>query len=112
MIEDPGQTVIESLYARRQALRPLYDFDLMMDAGHIRGWAIEDANADSLLRALNAITALSQAPAFLVGDGNHALAAAKQCWGKRARRIAAEDARRSSDALCAGRTGKCRESRD
>lgn len=80
LIEDPGQTVIESLYARRQALRPLYDFDLMMDAGHIRGWAIEDANADSLLRALNAITALSQAPAFLVGDGNHALAAAKQCW--------------------------------
>ena len=80
LIDDPGQTVIESLYARRRALRPLYDFDLMQDCGHIRGWAIEDANAESLLRAFNALSALSGNPAFLTVDGYSTLCAAKQCW--------------------------------
>ncbi len=80
LIEDPGQTVIESLYARRRALRPLYDFDLMQDCGHIRGWAIEDSNAESLLRAFNALASLSGNPAFLAVDGYSSLCAAKQCW--------------------------------
>ena len=80
LFNDPGKTIVESLYARRQALRPLYDFDLMMDAGHIRGWAVEDADADAFLRAADSLSIGFSNPQYLVGDGNHSLAAAKRHW--------------------------------
>ncbi len=79
LMNDPGQTVIESLYARRNAMRPLYSFDLMMNSGHIRAWAVEDADADSLTRAFAAIGSVVQS-AFLLEEGACALEAAKRHW--------------------------------
>ena len=38
LLDDPQRTVIEPLYARRDQLSPLYDFDLMQQSGHARGW--------------------------------------------------------------------------
>ena len=83
LVDDPLRTVIEPLYARRNSLRPLYDFPLMKEGGHLRGWAVE-AQAD--LQAISA--ALEQLKArqgkdpllFAVGDGNHSLATAKAAW--------------------------------
>lgn len=80
LFNDLGKTIVESLYARRQALRPLYDFDLMMNAGHIRGWAVEDADADAFLRATDTLSLGVSSPQYLVGDGNHSLSAAKRHW--------------------------------
>ena len=41
LIDDPGMTVIEPLADCRNSLRPLYDFELMLGGGHLRGWAVE-----------------------------------------------------------------------
>ena len=39
LADDPGRTLIEPLYARRDSFELLYDFDLMQGGGHIRGLA-------------------------------------------------------------------------
>ena len=43
LIDDPDDTVIGPLMAKRDALRGLYDFELMQNGGHLRGWAVEGA---------------------------------------------------------------------
>ncbi len=68
----------------------LYDFDLMLGGGHLRGWRISGEGADWLRGALNRLAdpeilrakyGDSAAPVlYAVGDGNHSLATAKQNW--------------------------------
>ena len=80
LIDDPECTVIEPLLARREALRPLYDFELMLGGGHLRGWAVEGEDAQAVFKAVDALNARADGLLYAVGDGNHSLAAAKQCW--------------------------------
>ena len=83
LLDDPLRTVLEPLYARRDALRPLYDFDLMQGGGHLRGWAVtEESDLAALRDALTALRdSLGADPLlFAVGDGNHSLATAKAHW--------------------------------
>ncbi|KKH92046.1 hypothetical protein EO95_13195 [Methanosarcina sp. 1.H.T.1A.1] len=55
----------------------IYDFDLMEDGGHIKGFKISD---EKTIREISErIQALGT---LLVGDGNHSLAAAKSFWEK------------------------------
>ena len=83
LCDDPGRTIIEPLYEKRNALRPLYDMELMLDGGHAQGWAIEDEETlGQIADALRALQAkLPENGIFLaVGDGNHSLATAKAHW--------------------------------
>lgn len=80
LIDDPGDTVIGPLYARKQALRPLYDFELMLGGGHLRGWAVEGGDTRDVFSAVDALNARANGLLYAVGDGNHSLAAARQCW--------------------------------
>ena len=80
LIDDPGDTVFGPLYARRESLRLLYDFDLMLGGGHLRGWAVEGADTRGVFEALDAMMERADGLLYAVGDGNHSLAAAKQCW--------------------------------
>ncbi len=80
LIDDPGMTVIEPLLAKRDALRQLYDFELMLGGGHLRGWAVEGADVEGVFAAVDALNAKSDGLLYAVGDGNHSLAAAKRCW--------------------------------
>lgn len=80
LIDDPACTVIEPLYARRDGLRSLYDFELMLNGGHLRGWAVEGNQTDGVFAAIEALCAACDGLLYAVGDGNHSLAAAKQCW--------------------------------
>jgi len=80
LIDDPGMTVIEPLLARRTALRPLYDFELMMGGGHLRGWAVEGEAVRGVFDAIDALNARADGLLYAVGDGNHSLAAARKCW--------------------------------
>ncbi len=88
LINDPETKIIENLHARRESLRKLYDFELNMGGGHLRGWLIEETEA--VLEKFESLIS----PAFskrhygdpqagllaLVGDGNHSLASAKAHW--------------------------------
>ena len=80
LIDDPGCTVIEPLLQRSETLRPLYDVALMGSGGQLRGWAVENDDVDAVFAALRALKQGCNGLLYAVGDGNHSLAAAKQCW--------------------------------
>ncbi len=93
LIDDPDRTVIEPLF--EQNLEPLYDFDLMQNAGHVTGYMVDNDKhiqqvADALTRladpeCFNTRYGTHDKPALLyaMGDGNHSLATAKAIWEKR-----------------------------
>lgn len=92
LIDDPEQTVIEPIAAARAALEPLYDTDLMLGGGRVRGFAVDVARGAAAAHALEALARPEvmarryDVPAgtppmlFAVGDGNHSLATAKSIW--------------------------------
>ena len=91
LIDDPDKTVIEPLTAASGGMEKLYDFDLQQGGGHLKGWKLTDGQMDGVSEALMGLCADSEmekkygmsgaAPLlFAVGDGNHSLATAKQCY--------------------------------
>lgn len=67
----------------------LYDFDLMSGGGHICGRRIAGDAADRLAAALCATgigTDGEHPMRFAIADGNHSLAAARQCWLEKKKR--------------------------
>ena len=83
LCDDVNRTIIEPVYAKREQLRKVYDTDLMLNGGHIQGWAVEDE--ETLAQIARAILNLKAALPengilFAVGDGNHSLATAKAHW--------------------------------
>lgn len=92
LINDEGKTVIEKMYERAKDRKPLYDTPLMMNGGHLRGWAIE-AREDlkEIAAALQALNARSNGFLYAVGDGNHSLATAKACWTRLNAKLSPEE---------------------
>ncbi|MBQ6288519.1 MAG: DUF1015 domain-containing protein [Clostridia bacterium] len=85
LIDDPDRTVLEPLQAAKASLRKVYDFDLMMNGGHLAGWAVDSAEALAQVdQSLNALMdTKGENPLLLaVGDGNHSLATAKAYWNE------------------------------
>ena len=94
LIDDPDRTVLEPLQAKKDALRKLYDFDLMMNGGRLKGWAVDSAeDLGHVDHSLNALLAkLGEDPLLLaVGDGNHSLATAKAYWNEIREGLSAEE---------------------
>ena len=95
LIDDPQKTVIEPLVSKKDSLKKLYDFDLMLGSGHLEGYLIDDKQTEESVIA--AIENLSDPDTFrakynvnshhdvllyAMGDGNHSLATAKAIWEK------------------------------
>ena len=91
LIDNPEKTVIEPLTADTASMRPVYDFDLMQDGGHIKGWLLNEEQKAAVAASLRALAApevqeakygLKDAAPLLyaMGDGNHSLATAKRCF--------------------------------
>lgn len=79
LCDDRERELIEPLYARRKELPKLYDLELLMGGGHLRGYAV----TGELAKKTQEIIARQQSRSGLylaVGDGNHSLATAKTCW--------------------------------
>ncbi len=91
LIDDPRQTVIEPLLASATSQAPLYDTELMLDGGHVRGWFIP-GGSPAVSQALEALARLESLQRhgllFAVGDGNHSLATAKAHWDALRGRVA------------------------
>lgn len=75
LYNDPKDAVLKSC----ELGEVLYDFDLMMNGGHIKGTYVK--NAEKVIEKFYSLVA-DKADKFLfaVGDGNHSLATAKTCW--------------------------------
>ena len=81
LFEDPADTVINAAEDIISGEKPLYDFDLMMNGGHITGYMIsEEKHLERIANVFNDLLKVSDGCLFAVGDGNHSLAAAKQYW--------------------------------
>jgi len=85
LIDDPQGITIEKAFdmAEAEGLAPLYDTDLMLGSGHIKGTFIPDNTpiAESIVNGLATLKANNaDGLLFLVGDGNHSLASAKAHW--------------------------------
>lgn len=73
----------------------LYDFDLMAGGGHICGRRIAGDAADRLAAAMCATgvgTDGEHPMRFAIADGNHSLAAARQCWLEKKKTLTPEQA--------------------
>ena len=95
LIDDPYRTVIEPISTAKDRLEPLYDFDLMLDSGHLAGYGVNDAALEeAVISALRQLADPQTFAAkydltpdrpvllFAMGDGNHSLASAKAIWEK------------------------------
>lgn len=94
LIDDPNQTVIEPLAEAKGRFEKLYDFDLMLDSGHLAGYAVNGEFEEKVIAALRRLADPQTFSAkygvsgdepvllFAMGDGNHSLAAAKAIWEK------------------------------
>lgn len=93
LIDDPERTVIEPLAATGNGLKPLYDTELMLGSGHLRGALVADpALEEQVLQALRRLADPQRFYShygvgedkgvllFAMGDGNHSLATAKAIW--------------------------------
>lgn len=80
LIDDPDFSVIEPLSGKKQEFEKLYDFDLMLGGGHIKGYRTDDASAKAVIASLEKIYEKCNGPVFCVGDGNHSLAAGKASY--------------------------------
>ena len=90
LIDDPDRTVIEPLFDNNP--EPLYDFELMMNSGHLKGYAID--TPEMIQQVASALETLASPEVFAkkynaenkevllyaMGDGNHSLATAKAIW--------------------------------
>ena len=81
LIDDPKCTVIEPLGEKINGFEKLYDFDLMQQSGHIKGYSVDSETAEQIKTALSALVENTEDKLlFAVGDGNHSLATAKECY--------------------------------
>lgn len=94
LIDDPEHSVIEPLGASKSKFEKLYDFELMLDSGHLAGYAVNEELENQVVEALRALAKPQTFAAkygigqdqpvllFAMGDGNHSLATAKAIWEK------------------------------
>ncbi|HJS19265.1 MAG TPA: DUF1015 domain-containing protein [Anaerolineales bacterium] len=94
LIDDPQRTVIEPLSAAKSRLEKLYDFELMLESGHLAGYAVDQELENQVVEALRGLAnpetftekyGLDKGQPvllFAMGDGNHSLATAKAIWEK------------------------------
>ena len=81
LIDDPLNTVIEPIAQNTDKMQKLYDFVLMQNAGSISGYKVTDDMLENVNASLNSLSEKSiDGLLYAVGDGNHSLATAKECY--------------------------------
>ncbi len=86
LCDDEEKTLVESLTEKKDRLPLLYDFDLMLGGGKIRGWLVADGDAREFEDKIASYEQQmydkygKDAVLYAVGDGNHSLASAKGCY--------------------------------
>lgn len=89
LIDDSEDTVFGCI--DKNNLKKVYDLKLMENSGASQGYLVDDATADSITKAIDKLGELDEfnkkynvtdkgVLQFAVGDGNHSLATAKQCY--------------------------------
>ena len=87
LCDDARDRLFAFLRARKDELEPVYDLELPMGGGRLRGYLVDGAVRDAFQEQLalyreDRVRAADGEPPLLyvVGDGNHSLASAKACY--------------------------------
>jgi len=89
-MDDAKNKVFNKLEDNKDKYEKLYDFYLNMNGGHIKGYLVnnsEDIKKDILSLVENRDDKLL----FVVGDGNHSLASAKESWNLKKQSLTEEE---------------------
>ncbi len=102
LCDDREGTVMPPLAGQTAQMEKVYDFDLMERGGHITGWKLGDEQMEQLAAALNTLADPAAfrekygvgedvgVMLFAVGDGNHSLATAKECYERQKKLVPQE----------------------
>jgi len=95
LIDDPEMSVIAPIIKSSNSIELIYDFNLMQNSGHLKGYHVTSSNLENkVIQALEKLISpeiqsekygveKNTPPLlFAVGDGNHSLATAKSFWDK------------------------------
>ena len=93
LIDDEKKNIIESLKSKVTTKDVVYDFDLMQNGGHIKGYKLNESIQNEIILGLEALADKDYFESkydvtdkgvllFAMGDGNHSLATAKACYEK------------------------------
>lgn len=84
LVDDPDGSVIEKLYSEKDKFEKLYDFELNMGGGSVKGYRVDadSVNFSRLWDEDEQMQKYGEKTNFIlaVGDGNHSLATAKTYW--------------------------------
>lgn len=91
LIDDDKKEIVEGLTDKVSSNDLVYDFDLMQNGGHVKGYKIPEDLVQNIFTALAELGDKDNFEAkynvkdkgvllFSVGDGNHSLATAKACY--------------------------------
>lgn len=88
LYDDKSRSVLNSVRRGEE----LYNFDLNMGGGHVKGTLVSDPQ--TVIDAFYSLAeGMSDKMLFAVGDGNHSLAAAKLCWENIKNKLSPEQAK-------------------
>ncbi|MGN0797833.1 MAG: DUF1015 domain-containing protein [Christensenellales bacterium] len=87
LLMDDDKDILGQLYDQRDSMDKLYEFNLNMGGGRLSGYRVKDsekvrARLEELanVEVSKSKYGVEQSIMFVVGDGNHSLATAKECW--------------------------------
>lgn len=92
LIDDPKDRVMGPLQKRKGAMRKLYETALMQKGGSLEGYLVDPQGERELTEGLAALYGGPGSLLFAVGDGNHSLATAKECYEQLKKKISPGEA--------------------
>lgn len=106
LIDDEKKEIIEGLTDKVTSEDVVYDFDLMQNGGHVKGYKVPENLMDGIFNGLEELADKDNFEAkydvkdkgvllFSVGDGNHSLATAKACYENLKKTMSEEEAKNS-----------------
>ena len=104
LIDDEKKEIIEGLTDKVTSEEVVYDFDLMQNGGHVKGYKVPENLMDGIFKGLEELADKNNFEAkynvkdkgvllFSVGDGNHSLATAKACYENLKKTMSEEEAK-------------------
>ena len=80
LFDDVKDQIFSYLVKNKDKFEKAYDFTLMCNAGSITGYLLDEAAKETVLSMLEDLKQQNDGFLFCVGDGNHSLATAKECY--------------------------------
>lgn len=80
LFDDVKDRIFKYLAENIDNFKKLYDFTLMCGAGSIKGYLLNTQAKQTVLSLLQELKEQNNGFLFCVGDGNHSLATAKECY--------------------------------